>query len=334
MNNEPVPDTGPSLTVPQSLRYFAEARGIYIGAAVAVGPLRSDKLYADTLRREFNMVTPENALKFGTVQPARGRYEFGDAETIISFAEANDMAVRGHTLLWYRSLPSWLQNGKFTPSELKELLKEYIFTTVGHFRGRIAAWDVVNEAYNDDGSMRDNIWLRGIGQDYIEMAFQWAHEADPQALLFYNDYGAEGLNRKSDSIFNMVEDFKRRNVPIDGVGFQLHITTDSPLKIIEIGANMNRLFRLGLQTDITEIEVRIKEPPTSEELSAQAKTYGNVLKMFLAAGNGKAFVLWGFHDPHSWIPQFFRGYGSALIFDESYRIKPAYTALSDALQGN
>jgi endo-1,4-beta-xylanase len=325
-------DSGPIFTTPQSLRYFASLRGINIGAAVAAGPLRSDKLYSETLKREFNMLTPENALKFETLHPAPERYEFGDSETIIDFAENNNMAVRGHTLIWHRALPGWIEKGKFSSPELTSILKEHILTVVGHFRGRIGAWDVVNEALNDDGSLKDTIWLRKIGPDYIALAFQWAHEADPEALLFYNDYGSEGLNQKSNAIYNLVSSLKQRNVPIHGVGFQTHITPDYSLKIIEMGANMNRFFKLGLQTDITELEIRIKDPPTKEQLESQAQTYSNILKMFLAAGNGKAFVLWGFHDPHSWVPAFFHGYGSALIFDDLYRPKPAYYTLLNTLK--
>jgi endo-1,4-beta-xylanase len=325
-------ENGPVLTTPQSLRYFASLRGISIGAAVAAGPLRSDKLYHETLKREFNMLTPENALKFGTLHPAWGRYDFRDSETIIDFAESNNMKVRGHTLVWHRDIPGWIDKGKYSPVELTDILREHIFTVVGHFRGRIAAWDIVNEAFNDDGSFRDTIWLRNIGPEYIGMAFPWAHEADPEALLFYNDFGSEGLNPKSDAIYNMVSTLKQRNIPIHGVGFQLHITPDYQVKIIEMGANMNRLFKLGLQTDVTELEIRIKEPSDKEKLEAQAQTYSNVLKMFLTAGNGKAFVLWGFHDPHSWIPSFFRGYGAALIFDDAYRPKPAYYSLLDTLK--
>jgi endo-1,4-beta-xylanase len=333
-NSTLIPDSGPILSTPQSLRYFANLRGINIGAAVAVGPLRSDKLYSEILKREFNMLTPENALKFEAIHPAHERYEFLDAETIIDFAETNNMAVRGHTLIWHRGLPAWIEKGKFSSSELTSILKEHIFTVVGHFRGRIAAWDVVNEAFNDDGSFKDTIWFRNIGSDYIALAFQWAHEADPEALLFYNDYGSEGLNPKSNAIYNLVSNLKQRNVPIHGVGFQTHITPNYSLKIIEMGANMNRFFKLGLQTDITELEIRIKDPPTEEQLESQAQTYSNILKMFLAAGNGKAFVLWGFHDPHSWIPAFFHGYGSALIFDDAYKPKPGYYALLNTLKGD
>ena len=314
-----------------SLRSLAQARGIQIGAAVAAGPLRSEPLYAQTLAREFSMLTPENAMKFGPLHPGRERYDFSDADAIVDFAEAHDMRVRGHTLVWHNQLPPWLTAGKWTREELIEILREHIMTVVGHYRGRVVAWDVVNEAVADDGSLRDTIWLRGIGPQYIDMAFRWAHEADPDALLFYNDYGGEGRGRKSDAIYALVKDLLQRGVPIHGVGLQMHVALGWHPKPQDVAANMERLAALGLEVHITEMDVRIKSPATEEELAAQARIYRDMLEVCLSAENCKAFVLWGFTDRHSWIPQFFRGWGSGLIFDSSYQPKPAYDALMDVL---
>ena len=178
----------PSPTPTPSLRSLAQARGIAIGAAVGPQYLRDEPAYAETLGREFSMLTPENAMKFGLVHPDRDRYDFTDADYIVDFAEAHGMQVRGHNLVWHFQLPTWLTEGTWTRDELIAILHEHITTVVGHYRGRVAAWDVVNEAVGDDGSLRDTIWLRGIGPEYVDMAFRWAHEADPDALLFYNDY--------------------------------------------------------------------------------------------------------------------------------------------------
>jgi endo-1,4-beta-xylanase len=277
------------------------------------------------------MLTPENAMKFGPLHPDPDRYNFADADAIIAFAKANAMQVRAHTLVWHEDLPRWLTERNVTREDLMANLRQHILTVVGRYRGRVVAWDVVNEAMADSGSLRDTIWLRGIGPDYIDLAFRWAHEADPQARLFYNDYGGEGLGRKSDAIYGLVRNLQTRGVPIHGVGLQTHIRLESSPALRDVAANMNRLAALKLEVHITEMDVRIEGPVTEEALAAQARIYRDMLGVCLSAKNCKAFVLWGFTDRHSWIPQFFPQWGAALIFDESYRPKPAYTALMDAL---
>jgi endo-1,4-beta-xylanase len=314
-----------------SLRHFAQVRGIQIGAAVAAEPLRDEALYAETLAREFNMLTPENVMKFGPLRPSRDRYDFDKADAIVDFAEAHAMQVRGHVLVWHQQLPSWLTEGNWARDELIEILHEHIATVVGRYRGRIMAWDVVNEAVAGNGSLADTIWLRGIGPDYIDMAFHWAHEADPDARLFYNDYGGEGLGDKSEAIYALVHDLLQRGVPIHGVGLQMHVSVDQPRDPQDVTANMNRLSALGLEVHITEMDVMIKDPATENDLAKQARIYRDMLRVCLSAQNCKAFVLWGFTDHYSWIPGFNRGWDAALIFDKSYRPKPAYYALLDEL---
>jgi len=323
----PTPEPTPAL----SLRSSAQVFGIQIGAAVAVEPLRSEALYAERLASEFSILTPENAMKFEPLHPDRDRYDFSNADAIVDFAEAHGMQVRGHTLVWHNQLPPWLTVGNWARDELIEILREHIMTVVGHYRGRVVAWDVVNEAVADDGSLRDTIWLRGIGPEYIDMAFEWAHEADPDSLLFYNDYGGEGQGQKSDAIYALVQDLLQRGVPIHGVGLQMHVGLDWSPDPQDVAANMKRLAALGLGVHITEMDVRIKDPATEEELAEQARVYGDMLKVCLSAENCKAFVMWGFTDRYSWIPYFFPGWDAALILDESYSPKPAYNALMDVL---
>jgi endo-1,4-beta-xylanase len=314
-----------------SLRTLAQAHGLWMGAAVAVEPLRDEDLYAETLAREFNVLTAENAMKFGPLRPDPDHYSFDAADTIVDFAEENDLQVRGHTLVWHHQLPSWLTEGTWTRDELIQILQEHITTVVGHYRGRVEAWDVINEAIADNGRLRETIWLNGIGPEYIDMAFQWAHEADPDALLFYNDYNGEGLRTKSDAIYDLVQELLKRGVPVHGVGLQMHVSLDSFPTPQDVAANMERLSALGLKVHITEMDVRIQDPATEEDLARQASVYRDMLHVCLSVQNCKAFVLWGFTDRHSWIPQFVSGWDSALIFDNSYQAKPAYTALVDEL---
>jgi endo-1,4-beta-xylanase len=314
-----------------ALRSLAQAHGRYIGAAVAPGPLLSEPLYAETLAREFNMLTPENALKFGRTRPSRERYTFQDADAIVAFAQANRMAVRGHTLVWHEVLPRWLTAGGFTRDELLAILHEHITTVVGRYRGRIVAWDVVNEALGNDGAWRNTFWYKTIGPEYVDLAFRWAREADPQARLFYNDYGGEGLGRKSDAVYALVQGMMQRGVPIDGVGLQMHVRSDASPEPAEFAASLQRLAGLGLEVHITEMDVRIKGRVTEEELARQASICKDMLRVCFTAENCRAFVFWGFTDRHSWIPKYFPGWGAALPFDEAYRAKPAYRALMEAL---
>ncbi|NEQ21420.1 MAG: endo-1,4-beta-xylanase [Microcoleus sp. SIO2G3] len=319
-----------------TLRSQAQQRKIGIGTAVLAEPLRNDSTYREVLAREFNLITPENAMKFKSLHPERDRYNFTDADALVKFAQTHQMQVHGHTLVWYRNLPDWLTDRKWTREELINILRQHIYTVVGRYRGQIASWDVVNEAVDDDGSLRDTIWLKTIGPEYIEMAFRWAHEVDPQVRLFYNDYRGEELNKKSDAIYALVKDLRQRGVPIHGVGFQMHTSIKKPRKPRKVAANMKRLGKLGLEVRITEMDVQIyKAKGTIEErLAAQADVYRDILRVCLDAPNCKALTTWGVADHFSWVPHAFNRPDSPLLFDESYRPKPAYYALLELLQRN
>jgi endo-1,4-beta-xylanase len=314
----------------KALRELAAERGLGIGAAVAANPILCEPAYAEVLKREFNMLATENALKFGPVHPAPDRYEWSGADAIVEYAEANDMLVRGHTLVWHHQLPAWVEKGTWTREELMAVLEDHIQTVVGRYRGRIAAWDVVNEALDDEGELRDTIWLRVIGPEYIEMAFRWAHEADPDALLFYNDYACEAMGCKSDAVYALVQELQEKGVPIDGVGLQMHVQLGQAPALPAVRRNLKRLGDLGLEVHITEMDVRLRdtEPDT---LARQAAIYGETLKVCLEAESCTAFVLWGFTDRHSWIPGAFKGWDDALIFDDGYAPKPAYEEICGVL---
>ena len=317
-----------------TLRSLAQTRHFYIGTAVDVDALQNEQQYSETLAREFNMVTPEVSMKFDATEPQRGVYSFSEADGIVAFARAHDMQVRGHNLVWYRALPAWLTTGNFTRNELMTILHDHIFTEVAHYRGQINIWDVVNEAVNDDGSLRDSIWLRGIGPDYLDLAFRWAHEANPQARLFYNDYGGEELEHKSDAIYALVKGLLQRGVPINGVGLQMHVSLDSYPKPQDVLANMQRLAALGLEVQITEMDVKIQADARSMQakLDAQSTIYRDMLSTCLSVIKCTAFVMWGFTDAHSWIPAYTGHPDAPLIFDQEYRPKSAYFALASVLE--
>jgi endo-1,4-beta-xylanase len=322
----------------QPLRSLASQRGIHIGAAADPSHF-ADPSYTATLAREFNQLEPENAMKFGPIHPGPTTYNFGPPDALASFARDHRMAVRGHTLVWHNQIPAWLTRGSYTPGQLSAILQDHIDTVLGHYAGQVYAWDVVNEAFNDDGTLRSTIWSDspGIGLTgaaYIDQAFQWAHAADPQALLFYNDYGAEGINAKSDAIFRMAQDFKARAVPLAGIGLQMHFTT-RPTSLDSIEGNVRRLTDLGLQVQITELDVRLpvdsSGAATDSFLATQAQIYHDVVALCLRYPLCTAIQTWGFTDKYSWIPGAYPGMGAALEYDAAYQPKPAYDAMVTAL---
>ncbi len=314
------------------LRRLAERLDLHFGAAITPRHLDADVRYGAILAREFNSLTPENAMKFGPLAPEEGRYDFREADRIMKFARTHGMTVRGHTLVWHNQTPAWVDEASLTPEELKRVLRRHIQTVAGRYRGEIRAWDVVNEAFNDDGSLRDTIWLRALGPDYIAMAFRWAHQAAPDARLYYNDYSAEAVNPKSDAIYAMVRSLLAEGVPIHGVGLQMHLVLGSSPSPKSIADNMSRFAELGIDIAVTEMDVRIPKPVTSEKLQEQARTYAAILDTVLEEPACNELTLWGFTDRHSWIPGWFPETDEALIFDRGLEPKPAYYALRDRLQ--
>lgn len=324
------------ITQTQSLRNLAESAGMRIGTSVLINPLREDATYREVLGREFNNLTPENAMKFGQLSTARGNYNFTDADEIVAFAQNHNMQIHGHTLVWHRNLPDWFKNGKWSHQEAMNILKDHIFTVVRRYRGKVTSWDVVNEAISDEGTLRNSIWLQTIGPEYIEMAFRWAHAADPKARLFYNDYSAEQLGKKSHAVYKLVQQLRQKNVPIHGVGFQMHTSIKKQPNSKAVSTNIQRLGELGLEVKITEMDVKIHEDaqPISEKLAAQAKIYQDIATVCLKAPNCHSLTTWGVADHWSWVPKFFNRIDAPLLFDEFYQPKPAYTALSETFYQN
>jgi endo-1,4-beta-xylanase len=350
-----------------SLREAAQLSGLLIGTAVRPDQL-SEAAYATTLAREFNMVEPEDALKWEVVHPQPNSFDFSQADQILEFATRHGMKVRGHTLVWHQQNPKWLTDGNFPSTELARILEEHIKTVVGHYRGRIFAWDVVNEAFDElkSGALRSTIWRDQPGitrsedqaairepqtlnsparsqrearnsqpYSYIERCFRWAHEADPQALLFYNDAEAETINPKSDAIYAMIRDFREHGVPIDGIGFQMHVA-NLHADVASISANIKRFTALGVQVHITEMDIAVPVDSNgdarAQELQLQADIYRQIAAACLSHSGCTAIQTWGFTDKYSWIGSHSKHtQGAPLLFDRKYQAKPAYDALRDTL---
>jgi endo-1,4-beta-xylanase len=326
---------------PQTLREAADRNGFLVSTAVRAAQL-SEPAYASTLAREFNMLEPEDALKWWVLRPDALTFDFRQGDELVRFAIAHRMKVRGHCLVWGRSNPEWLSHEHFTPPQLARLLHQHIDRVMSHYADQVFAWDVVNEALDENGNLRDSIWYNqpgvgfsGQGTKYIEQVFRWAHKADPTALLFYNEAEGEGMNRKSEAIYAMVDNFKKRNVPIDGVGLQMHIPSlDADLA--GIAANIARLAALGVQVHITELDVSVPLDSSGQvrpdDLIRQADLYRGIVAACLNTVGCTAIQTWGFTDKYSWIGSHSRGArGQALLFDRAYQPKPAYRALLEEI---
>lgn len=314
------------------LRELAAEDGLLIGAASHSSYLDSPR-YASQLAREFNSVTSEVSFKFANIHPEPERYDFAPADTLVSFAGRHEMKVRAHTLVWQLAVPSWLIHRTWEPNELNAVLRDHIHTVVGRYRGRIYAYDVVNEVMADEGVLAQDFWMQNLGPEYIENAFRWAHEADPEALLFYNESRAEDLGPKSDAVYALVKDLLARGVPIDGVGMQMHIGPEWDAAG-ELRANIERLAALGLRVHITELDVRLPDPPSAAGLAVQAEVYRQVVAACLETPGCEAVTTWGVDDGTSWIPYYYPGYGSALLLDARLNPKPAYHAVFETLRSH
>ncbi|GAB3466418.1 endo-1,4-beta-xylanase [Streptomonospora sediminis] len=326
---------------------WAAPEGFRIGTAVAGGghhaeqdypdPFTSDRKYRKVLARQFNSVSPENQMKWEYIHPEQDRYNFETADRIVDSAERNGQVVRGHTLFWHSQNPAWLEEGDFSDDELRAILRDHITTVVGRYEGRIQQWDVANEIFDDQGNLRteENIWLRELGPGIIADAFRWAHQADPKAELYFNDFGVEGVNAKSDAYYRLVQDLLAEGVPVHGFSTQGHLSLeyDFPAGLEE---NLRRFGELGLGTAITEVDVRMQVPesgePTGEQLDTQADYYRQALAACLDVQSCESFTIWGFTDKYSWVPVFFEGEGSATVMTGDYTRKPAFFELHDALR--
>jgi endo-1,4-beta-xylanase len=311
------------------LRDGARAAGKKVGAAVQSGYL-ADGRYTTVLARHFNYLTAEYEMKWATIEPTQGVRSFAAGDNIVGYGQANGMEIKGHTLIWHGSAPGWL-NG-LSPADFRAAFETHIRAVGEHFRGRVYAWDVVNEAVADSGTgLRDTIFRQKLGDSYIADAFRLAHEADPQALLFYNDYGGEGLNAKSDRIYDLVSGLKAQGVPIDGVGLQMHVTAWNPPSDSAVASNMRRLAGLGLLVNISEMDVRIRDLPgtTQSKLDGQKSVYKSLVAACVAEPKCDAVTFWGFTDAHSWIDSQY-GADDPLLFDEQYAPKPAFYGVFDA----
>ena len=322
------------------LKTLADANDLWFGSALnEYGFWTPDSVtYLDLLGSEANMLTPEGAMKFAGIHPSQNVFSYESGDRVVNFAESKSAAVHGHTLLWYYGNPSWVETGTWTAATLTDVMYNHIDSVVGHWQGRIAVWDVVNEAIDGTKSSTDwtqnlrytqDIWNRVIGPTYIEKAFIRAHAADPTAILSYNDYDVEGINAKSNTMYAMMVDFKNRGIPVDSVGLQCHFMALTP-DYTSLAANLDRFAKLGLLIYITEFDTSNPSGSLgtvpSPANDAQARIYYNAMDKFLRCPAIMGVQTWGLTDKYSWLG----ANKFPLPFDSNYVAKPAYYALQDA----
>ncbi|CAL9315805.1 endo-1,4-beta-xylanase [Streptomyces sp. SudanB91_2054] len=294
----------------------AAQSGRYFGVAIASGKL-ADSAYTSIANREFNSVTAENEMKIDATEPQRGRFDFSAADRVYNWAVQNGKEVRGHTLAWHSQQPGWMQS--LSGSALRQAMIDHINGVMAHYKGKIAQWDVVNEAFADgsSGARRDSN-LQRTGNDWIEVAFRTARAADPSAKLCYNDYNVENWTwAKTQAMYNMVRDFKQRGVPIDCVGFQSHFNSGSPYNS-NFRTTLQNFAALGVDVAVTELDIQ----------GASPTTYANVVNDCLAVSRCLGVTVWGVRDMDSW-----RSGDTPLLFNNDGSKKPAYTSVLNALNG-
>jgi endo-1,4-beta-xylanase len=313
------------------LNHYASKHGRYFGTATDQLWNNTDTKYlaiaGDT--SEFGIQTPSNAMKWESTEPSRNSFNFEHADFMYKWFTKHGQRARGHCLVWHSQLPSWVSSGGFDKNSLISIIQNHIAHVAGHYRGKLYAWDVLNEALNEDGTYRSTVFYDTIGPDYIPIAFKAAFAADPHAKLYYNDYNIEGVNAKSDALYKIVKSLRAHRVPIHGVGLQGHLVIGTVPT--DIPANIKRFADLGVEVAVTELDIRGNTPLSDADVAQQIKDYTTVINACTSVSRCVGLTTWDVSDDYSWIPGFFSGEGEALLWDSNKDPKKAYYASVEAL---
>jgi len=322
-----------SETLKESATTFA------VGMITRASYINGGGQHTEILKDEFSSVTSEYEMKMNIMYPSQGTYNFNAADAIVNFAVANNIHVHGHALIWHGATPDWVTNFSGTDAEFEAMVEDYITTTVTRYKGKVRSWDVVNEAI-DDGSgnlLRNSVFRQKMGNDYIQKCFQWARNADPNAILFYNDYNIAISSSKRAAIFDLVDDLGNL---IDGVGAQMHISYNEPLAH-DIQAVVDGTVSRGLKLHFSELDIRTNPEQdanltslSSTKANLQQVKYKEVVQIYnsIPLDNKFALTVWGLRDNESWLLNFLGVPDWPLLFDEDYNKKRAYQGFLEGLQ--
>ncbi|KAI5357258.1 Putative glycoside hydrolase family 10 domain, glycoside hydrolase superfamily [Septoria linicola] len=303
----------------------------FIGTALTIRDDPSETAIISN-KADFNSITPENAQKWDVIEPARNQFNFTLADQHIDYATERGYQTHCHNLVWHSQLAPWVEAGNFDNATLIEVMRNHINKVAGRYKGRCTRWDVVNEALNENGTYRDSVWYKTIGEAYIPLAFAMARKADPKAQLFYNDYNLEYNGDKTAGALRIVKLIQQYGGKIHGVGLQAHLTSEgTPTSgggVTPDQATLETVLRgfTSLNVDVvyTELDVRYVTPGTPAKVEAQKAAYQRIAASCLAVKRCIGITLWGVSDKYSWIPQTFKGEGDALLWDANYKKKPVY----------
>ncbi|EHL03032.1 (Trans)glycosidase [Glarea lozoyensis ATCC 20868] len=310
------------------LQYFGTASDIVSVAAL-------DKTYAKIIsdKREFGQLTPANGQKWFAIEPQENLFNFSYGDVTSKYAKKNKQLLRCHNLVWHSQLADWVLQKTWTKKTLTAALINHVTNEAKHWKGQCYHWDVVNEALEDDGSFRNTTFLHVIGPEYIAIAFKAAHAADPHAKLYYNDYNLERPNAKVDAVINkIVKPLQRQRIPIHGVGMQAHLTASRAPTIDQTIDVMKNFTNLGVECALTELDVRVTDPATPENMAQQKVAFAAATGACVQVKGCVGVTVWDFWDPVSWIPGVFAGQGSGTLFFPNFTRHPAYDGVADALK--
>ncbi|OQD79351.1 hypothetical protein PENANT_c053G02808 [Penicillium antarcticum] len=326
----------PQLTQAAGLNTAAVAKGqLYFGSATD-NPELSDSAYLTQLSNtdDFGQITPGNSQKWDATEPTQNKFSFAQGDVIADLAATNGQKLRCHNLVWHSQLPSWVSSGTWTNATLIAAMKNHITNVVTHYKGKCYAWDVVNEALNEDGSYRSSIFYTTIGEAFLPIAFAAAAAADPSVKLYYNDYNIESAGSKSTGAQRIVKLIQSYGVKIDGVGLQAHFIVGSTPSLSAQTTNLAAFTALGVEVAYTELDIRMTLPSTSALLAQQSTDYQNTVAACVANVKCVGVTIWDYTDKYSWVPGTFSGQGAACPWDDRLVKKPAYTGILNALGGS
>ncbi|KAH7153539.1 family 10 glycosyl hydrolase [Dactylonectria macrodidyma] len=291
---------------------------------------RYDAILRDT--REFGQTTPTNGQKWVFVEPEPGVFNFTEGEVVSSIAAETGQYLRCHALVWHSQLAPWVETTDWTPKTLKKALVRHVRKVASHWRGRCYAWDVVNEALNEDGTYRESVFYKVLGEEYIKIAFREAAKADPHAKLYYNDYNLESPSGKSEGAIRIVKMLQAEGIKVDGIGMQAHLVAHRAPSLDQQIAVIKSYAKTGVEVALTELDVRIELPVNQTNLAWQKEAYKNSVGACAQVKACVGITIWDFYDPFSWVPYVFDGEGAALLWFEDFSRHPAYYGALEALK--